>query len=375
MMPRLVNRRCRPADADATSAGLSSRRLQRLNPGVRAMQLIAHGAPGRHERREVPNPQPAPDEAVIQVEACGLNHLDLWCEQGDLPIPLQLPRTQGCELAGRIVELGAEVTGWRPGDRVAVPSNLFCGQCEYCRRGDESMCLRSVLLGVERDGGLAEKVAVPARVLARLPDRVSGETAAALALAGSTAMHMLTNRSQVKPGDWVLVIGGASGVGSAAIQIAVRLGGRVLSTGSTDAKRRLCEQLGAEAALEPADPNWPTKVRSLTGKHGVDWVVEHVGGAVLQQVFNCLARGGTVVTCGATAGREVPFNLWPFFVKQQRLIGSYSRNQADLEATFAWAADGRLKPVIDAVYRLEKAPEALARLRARDVRGKVLVKP
>jgi len=356
-------------------AGLSSRHLGRLNPGVRAIQLTTHGAPGRHERRDVPDPQPAPGEVVIGVEACGLNHLDLWCEQGDLPIPLQLPRTQGCEVAGRIVQLGSQATGWRLGERVAVPSNLFCGQCEYCRRGNESMCLQSVMLGVQRDGGLAERVTVPAHALERLPDGVSFETAAALALAGSTAMHMLTNRAQVKPGDWVLVIGGASGVGSAAIQIASRLGGRVLSTGSTEAKRRLCEQLGAEAVLDPADPAWPAKVRNLTGKHGADLVVEHVGGAILQQVFNCLARGGTVVTCGATAGREVPFNLWPFFVKQQRLIGSYSRNRADLEATLAWAADGRLKPVIDAIYPLEKAPEALARLRARDVLGKVLVKP
>jgi 2-desacetyl-2-hydroxyethyl bacteriochlorophyllide A dehydrogenase len=346
-----------------------------LNQGVRAIQLIGHGAPGRHELRDVPNPQPEPDEVVIEVGACGLNHLDLWCEQGDLPIPLQLPRTQGCEVAGHIIQLGAQATGWRLGDRVTVPSNLFCGQCEYCRRGDESMCLQSVMLGVQQDGGLAEKVAVAARALERLPDSVTFETAAALALAGSTAMHMLTNRAQVKPGDWVLVIGGASGVGSAAIQIAVRLGGRVLSTGSTEAKRLLSEQLGAEAALDPADPNWPAKVRSITGKHGVDLVVEHVGGAILQQVFNCLARGGTVVTCGATAGREVPFNLWPFFVKQQRLVGSYSRNRADLEATLAWAADGRLKPLIDTVYPLEKAPEALARLRAREVLGKVLVKP
>lgn len=363
-----------------TGRGFASWRLvilrsQAFESGVRAIQLIAHGTPGRHELRDLPDPQPAPDEVLIAVEACGLNHLDLWCEQGDLPIPLQLPRTQGCELAGRIIQLGAQVTGWRPGDRVAVPSNLFCGQCEYCRRGEESMCLQSVLLGVDREGGLAEKVAVPARALARLPDGVSFEAAAALALAGSTAMHMLTNRTQVKPGDWVLVIGGASGVGSAAIQIAVRLGGRVLSTGSTQAKRHLCEQLGAQAALDPADPAWPARVRSLTGKHGVDLVVEHVGGALLQQVFNCLARGGTVVTCGATAGREVPFNLWPFFVKQQRLIGSYSRNRDDLEATFAWAADERLKPVIDAVYPLEQVPEALARLRAREVLGKVLVKP
>ena len=107
----------------------------------------------------------------------------------------------------------------------------------------------------------------------------------------------------------------------------------------------------------------------------MDLVVEHVGGEVLQKVFECLARGGTVVTCGATAGRDVPINLWPFFVKQHRLIGSYGRNRADIQATLEWAAAGKLKPVIDSIYPLDRTGEALAHLRSRRVLGKVLVEP
>jgi 2-desacetyl-2-hydroxyethyl bacteriochlorophyllide A dehydrogenase len=342
---------------------------------MKAVQLLAHGAPGGHERRDLPDPRPAAGEVIIRVGACGVNHLDLWCEQGALPVPIRLPRTQGCEVAGTVLSAGEGVTGWQRGDRVAVPSGLYCGQCEHCRRGDESMCLNGLMLGVQRDGGFAEQVAVPANTLARLPDGVSFETAAGLALAGSTAMHMLTNRAQVRPGDWVLVIGGASGVGSAAIQIARALGARVISTGSTEAKRALCSKLGAEAVLDPGAKDWPAEVRKATGRRGVDLVVEHVGGAVLEQVFSCLARGGAVVTCGATAGRQVSINLWPLFVKQHRLIGSYSRNRADLEATLAWAAEGRLSAVIDTVFPLEEVPDALARLRARGVLGKLLVKP
>ena len=187
---------------------------------MKAVQLIAHGKPGKFELRELPDPQPAAGEAVVQVQACGLNRLDLWAEEGALPIPLQLPRTTGCEIAGRIVSVGADTTPWRIGDRVAVQSNLFCGQCEYCLRGEESMCLNSQMLGVQRDGGFAEKVVVSARALVRLAANVEFTASAALTLAGSTAMHMLTNRAQVRPGDWVLVMAGASGVGSAAIQIA-----------------------------------------------------------------------------------------------------------------------------------------------------------
>jgi NADPH:quinone reductase-like Zn-dependent oxidoreductase len=231
------------------------------------------------------------------------------------------------------------------------------------------------MLGVQRDGGFAEKVAVPVRALVRLPAGVDFDASAALTLAGSTAMHMLTKRAQVRPDDWVLVIGGASGVGSAAVQIARHLGGRVISTGSTEAKRALAHQLGAEFVVDPADPNWPGEVRKFTSKRGVDVVVEHVGGDVLVKCFECLARGGTIVTCGATAGREVPLNLWPLFVKQQRLIGSYSRDRADVETTLEWVAAGRLKPVIDSVFPLDQTADAFAKLRSRHALGKILIEP
>ena len=343
---------------------------------MKAIQLISHGAPGRLELREIPRPEPGPAEALVAVEACGLNHLDLWLEEGGLPMPINLPRVPGSEIAGRVAALAPTIppeSPWQVGDRVAVQSNLFCGECEFCRAGEESICVSGQLLGVSCDGGFAEWVRVPQRALVRLPEAVSFQTSAALTLAASTAMHILTQRASVRPGDWVLVIGGASGVGSAAIQIARQLGARVLSTGSTAAKRQLAEKLGAEQVLETSDPRWPAAVRQITGKRGVDLVVEHVGGEVLIRAFECLARGGTIVTCGATAGREVPLNLWPFFVKQQRLIGSYGRNRADLEATLAWAAAGRLAPVIDHVYPLAETPAAFASLRARTTLGKAVV--
>jgi 2-desacetyl-2-hydroxyethyl bacteriochlorophyllide A dehydrogenase len=342
---------------------------------MKAFQLISHGVPGHFDVRDVPETPPGSGEALVEVVACGLNHLDLWLEEGALPIPVKLPRTPGCEIGGRVAAVASDVGGWQPGDRVAVQSNLFCGRCESCLRGEESFCRNAVMLGVERDGGFAQKVVVPARTLVRLPDAVSCESAAALGLAASTAMHMLTRRTTVNAGDWVLVMGGASGVGSAAIQIARSFGARVISTGSTESKRQLALSLGAEFVVDSSNPAWAGEIRRLTGKRGVDLVVEHVGGPVLQQVLNCLARGGTVVTCGATAGKEVSFNLWPFFVKQQRLIGSYSRDSAALRDTLDWAAAGRLKPVIDATFPLDRAAEALARLRERRMLGKLLVAP
>jgi D-arabinose 1-dehydrogenase-like Zn-dependent alcohol dehydrogenase len=168
-----------------------------FNGQVKAVQLTAHGEPGKFELRELPEPVAGPGEVVVQVQSCGLNHLDLWAEAGSLPIPLSLPRTLGGEVAGRVVAVGPDVTSWKAGEDVAVQSNLFCGECEYCRRGDESLCLRGQLLGVQRDGGFAEKVVVPVRALVRLPVGMEFDAAAALTLAGSTAMHMLTNRALV----------------------------------------------------------------------------------------------------------------------------------------------------------------------------------
>ena len=342
---------------------------------MKAIQLLAHGHPGKLELRDVPDPRPGADEVVVQVQSCGLNHIDLWTEAGELPIPIDLPRIPGCEIAGRVWEVGAEVKDWRRGDEVAIQSNIFCGECEFCRRGDESICLSGKLLGVDCDGGFAEKVLVPERTLVRLPTGLEFDTSAALTLAGSTAMHMLTNRAQVKKDDWVLVMGGASGVGSAGIQIARKLGARVISTASSEAKRALAQHLGAEFVIDSSDEKWPLEVRKITARRGVDVVLEHVGGQVLVKCFDCLARGGTIVTCGATTGRDISFNLWPFFVKEQRLIGSYGRNRADLKTTLEWAAAGKLKPVIDSVFPLDQTAEAFNKLRSRKVLGKVLIEP
>jgi NADPH:quinone reductase-like Zn-dependent oxidoreductase len=342
---------------------------------MKAVQLIAHGAPGILVCTEVPDPTPAANEVIVRVRACGLNRLDLWLEEGTLPMALSLPRVPGAEIAGENLALGEEVADWREGDRVAVQSNLFCGKCEFCARGEESTCLNGKLLGVQRDGGFAEQVAVPASALVRLPEKVDFAASAALTLAASTAMHMLTRRAQVRSGDWVLAMGGASGVGSAAIQIARQLGARVISTGSSEAKRRFALSLGAEHVVDSSDPGWPAEVRKVTGRHGADLVVEHIGGEVLGQCLGCLARGGTIVTCGATAGREVRLQLWPFFVKEQKLVGSYGRNRKDIQATLEWAAEGKIKAATHEIYPLGRTAEAFAALRGRRVLGKVVIEP
>lgn len=340
-----------------------------------ALQLVEHGSPGKFRVTEVPDPIAKEDEALIKVHACGLNHLDLWLEEAGLPVPIDLPRIPGCEISGEVISVPDNARNIRVGDRVAVQSNIFCGKCEFCLRGQESICVQGTLLGIQIDGGFAEKIAVPVRTLVPLPAKVTFEQSAALTLAGSTAMHMLTSRTQVLAGEWVLVVGGASGVGSAGIQIARALGAKVVTTASTPEKGIFATGLGAHYVVDSTDPKWASEVRKITGKRGVDTILEHVGGDVLLKCFECLARGGTIVTCGATAGREVNLNLWPLFVKEQRLIGSYGRNRSDMEKTLAWAGEGKIKAVIDNVYPLAESPRAFLQLRERKVLGKLVVTP
>lgn len=340
---------------------------------MKAIQIIEHGSPGRLELRNVPDPVPGDGEVVVRVKACGLNRLDLWHEQGELPIPLHTPRTPGCEIAGDVESIGAGVASCQPGDRVAVQSTLFCGECEFCRKDEESICIEGRIIGVQVDGGFAEKVVVPVSALVPLPAPLDYVTSAALTLAGSTAVHMLTSRITVQPGDWVLVMGGNSGVGSAAIQIAKSLGAHVISTGSSEAKRQFASELGADHVVDHSSKTWTREVRQITGRRGVDIVVEHIGGDILLQVLNCLARNGSVVTCGATAGKNVSLDLWPLFVKQQRIIGSYGRNRADMIRTLQWAAEGKLKAVVDRTLPLEKTREAFDLLRDRKVSGKLVI--
>ncbi|MCF7707554.1 MAG: zinc-binding dehydrogenase [Verrucomicrobia bacterium] len=342
---------------------------------MKAAQLISFGRPGVFRVSELDDPSPAPEEVVVRVRACGLNRLDLWIEENALPINIALPRIPGSEIAGEITALGADVDEWFVGDRVTVQSNLFCGECRFCNNGEESLCLNGRLLGVDQDGGFAEQVVLPWRALVPLPKQLSFESAAALALAASTAMHMLTDRTIVEPSQWILVTAGTSGVGSAAVQIAKQLGANVITTASSDAKRELALKLGADYAVDSTTDNWPAEVRKITENRGVDLIIEHVGGKFLELAFNCLTRGGTVVTCGATAGRNINFKLWPFFVKQHHLIGSYGRNRSDLSTTLQWAAEGKIQPVIDRICDLNQLTEAFAALRERRILGKIIIKP
>lgn len=338
---------------------------------MRAVPITTHGGPEVLTIREVPDPSPSGDDALVRVRACALNHLDLWQRRGIARVGLTLPHIPGSDIAGEVVEGGP--SGLAAGTRVVVHPGLNCGRCAACLAGQDSLCDRYGVVGYQSEGGYAELVVVPARNLLTIPDGVGFETAAAFPLTFLTAWHMLLSRANLRAGETVLVIAAGSGVGQAAVQIARLHGARVLATAGDARKLEAARALGADEALDHYAAGLTDEVRRLTGGRGVDVVIEHVGEAVWDRVVKCLARGGRLVTCGATSGYHGAIDLRALFARQLSLMGSYMGTRADLDA--AWAAFGRgeLRPVVDAVLPLADAAEAHRRLETQAQFGKVVL--
>lgn len=340
---------------------------------MRAVVFDQQGGVDTLQVKDIPVPVIGPTDVLVRVRACGLNHLDLMMRSGSLPGTVATPHVAGSEVAGDLEAVGEAVGGLQTGQRVVIAPYLFCGQCEFCFAGEETMCPRGDILGVGSQGGYAEYVKAPAESVLTIPDGVSYAAAAAVTLAALTAWHMLVTRARIRAGETVLVLAGGSGVGSAAIQIAKLSGCRVIATASTPDKLAKARELGADEVIDSSGGQFLAPVRALTGRRGVDVVVEHVGAATWDQSVNALARNGRLVTCGATTGRDVSISIWNLFAKQQTLIGCYGGTRAELRRVLDLVARGELKPVIHAELPLEEAGRAHRMLEDRAQFGKVLL--
>jgi NADPH:quinone reductase-like Zn-dependent oxidoreductase len=339
------------------------------------MVFDRHGGPEVLEVRDVADPRCASDEVVVEVKACAVNHLDLWVRAGLPGLEIEMPHILGNDVVGVAAQVGAEVAHVKAGDRVLVNPMLSCGQCPMCARGDDNQCRTYDVLGRRRNGGYATKVAVPGRNCMPYPDPLPWEQAAAAPLVFLTAWHMLVARAHVQSGEDVLVIGAGSGVGSAAIQVAKLHGARVIATAGSDEKLERARALGADEGVNHARENVPVRVRALTAKKGADVVVEHVGGPVFESALAALARGGRLVTCGATLGGKVTIDLNGLFGRHQSLLGSYMGTRRDMIEVLPHLASGRLRPVVDSVLPLAEARRAHERVEARQHFGKVVLTP
>ena len=324
---------------------------------------------------DVPDPKVGPDEVLLAVRACGLNHVDVWTRRGIRGLKLDMPHVIGTDVAGVLAGVGRRVKGFRTGDRVVVNSGLSCGRCEFCRVGEESLCPEFRILGEHVDGGCAEFVAVPARNLYKIPARLKFEDAAAASLTFLTAWRMLVTRAGVRRGDTVLIHGAGSGVSVAAVKIAKYKGAEVLVTSRSEWKLRRAREIGADVLINSARRMFDEEVWRLTGRRGVDVVVDHVGPATWPQSLRSLKRDGRMVVCGATTGPIAEVDVRQLFWRQLGIIGSTMASQKEFEAVMRLVGQGRLKPVIHAVMPMSKAREANEILEADEQFGKIVLVP
>jgi NADPH:quinone reductase-like Zn-dependent oxidoreductase len=255
---------------------------------------------------------------LLRVHAAALNHLDIWVRKG-LPIETTMPHIGGSDVAGTVEAVGPGVTGVTPGARVIVNPSLSCGQCEWCRAGEEPLCERYRILGEHTNGGFAEFVTVPAVNLFPIPADYAFEQAAAAPLAFLTAWRALVSKGRVRAGNSVLVTGASGGVASAAVQIARHLGATVYALTTADNQARVRE-LGADVVYDRNAVDFSKQIWQDTDKRGVDVVLDSVGEAIWAQCIRALARGGRLVSYGATTGSAGQIDLRVLFWRQIEIL-------------------------------------------------------
>lgn len=347
---------------------------RRLPDTMRAVQFARPGGPEVLELVEVERPKPGPNEALVAVAACGVNRADVLARSGALPFPLPLPHILGADVVGYVIAKGEGAGGPAIGTRVVVNAYLGCGACEFCEVGRNDICSQSIVLGLQRSGGYADYVVVPAVEAIPLPPILTNEQAVHLPVAGLTAWHMVLNRGVFQPGDDVLVIGATSGVGSIAVQVARMAGAkRIFATVGSEGKRHFAEELGCDEVLLHTAPDFGKQVRAATHGRGVDIVLDYVGEATWRGSTTAVARGGRIVVSGGHSGFDVGLHLATLSAKEYSIVGAYGGTRDELRRLLDAAARGVVRPVIGGVFPLAQAARAHELMESRRQFGKIVL--
>jgi NADPH:quinone reductase-like Zn-dependent oxidoreductase len=342
---------------------------------MKVARFHQHGGPEVLVYEDAPDPKIKANQVLVRVRAASLNHLDLFVRTGIPGMKFALPQILGADIAGEVVEVGALCERVKPGWRVLLSPGLSCRQCEQCLSGQDNFCRRYTMFGYAVDGGNCELLAAPEYSAIQIPDDMTWEEAAATPLVFLTAWHMLMGRARLQPGEDVLVLAASSGVGQAAIQIAKLFHCRVIATAGGEAKMAKAKELGADHTIDHYRQDISAEVKAITGKRGVDVVVEHVGVATWRKSLESLATGGRLVTCGATTGYDASVDLRFLFSKQWSLLGSFMGSMGELHQVLKFVFRKQLKPVIDRVFPLADIRAAHEYLEKKEQFGKVLLRP
>lgn len=308
--------------------------------------------------REWPDPVPRDDEVLVKVRGCGLNHLDIFVRRGMPGFPVPMPFISGGDIAGEIAALGVSVTGWNVGDRVALHP-----------------VTREGMMGEEILGGMAEYVRVPTENLIRIPDNVDFVVAAAVPIAYGTAIRMLFEIGKIEPSDTILVLGASGGVGIACLQLAKMIGATVIAAAGSAEKCERLRQLGADHTINYAQQDFSRETWTLSGKKGIDVVVNYTGGDTWVPSLRCLKPRGKLLTCGATAGYETSNDMRFIWVRELQVLGSNGYSKKDIATALEYVGSGRVKPVIGRRMPLSEAREAERLIEDRSFFGKIVLEP
>jgi len=339
---------------------------------MKAVRFHQHGGPEVLRYEDAPEPELNPGEVLVRVRACALNFLDVWERRGFEHLTIPMPHISGSDVAGEVVAAAAPDVG--VGERVMLQPGMSCGRCAACLSGKDNECPQFEVLGYRHHpGGYAEYVKVPVQNLISIPDDIDFVRAAAFPLTFLTAWHMLMTKAKLERGEDVLVLAAGSGVGQAAIQIAILHGARVFATAGSDAKVERARASGAYEVIHHHKQDVAAEILRLTNRRGVDVVIEHVGDATWTKSVRSLARGGRLVTCGATTGPQVGLDLRVLFAKQLSLLGAYVGTKGELLRAARFFFAGQLAPVIDRTFPLTQAADAQRRLEASEHFGKIVL--
>ncbi|WP_174801150.1 zinc-binding dehydrogenase [Martelella limonii] len=339
---------------------------------MRALQLTDDR---KIELRDVAEPDaPAPGEVTLKLKAVALNHIDVWGWRGMAFAKRKLPLTIGAEASGVVEAIGAGVSNVLPGDLVAIYGARICGRCKACREGRDNLCEHvGGVHGFHLDGFAQEKINIPARQLVAAPPGVDAIGAALAPVTFGTVEHMLFDNAKLQPGETILVHAGGSGIGSAAIQLAKKMGCTVITTVGSEDKMEKARALGADHVINYREDRFEGVVRKLTKKKGVDVVFEHVGADTWAGSMLSMKRGGRLVTCGSTSGVSTNVNLMMLFQQQLKLLGSFGCRMENMANAMQKMAQGVVHPVIDTLVDFDGIDKALERMESRQIFGKIVL--
>jgi len=327
---------------------------------MRAVAIDAHGGLEQVRlRTDWPEPSAGPGQAVVEVKACGLNYLDIFVLHGMPGLPVEMPRIPGGDIAGVVHSVGTGVSRDWIGKRVLVDPHIKHGGA----------------LGEHANGGLCERIAVDGDNLIAMSDAVTFEQAASLPIAYGTAYRMMITRGHLQPGELVLILGASGGVGTGYVQIAKNLAARVIACASSASKLERLQELGADYVIDYTREDFSKRAWEISGKKGVDVLVNYTGGDTWVPSLRTLARYGRLLTCGATAGFDPKTDIRYIWRREVNIIGANGWTRQDLEALLGEVERGSIKPIIHAVYPLAESREAMRVMEDREVFGKIIVQP